>query len=185
MYQPGPQQVVVEDAVLSDFVLGQHLDGPDAPHERVQHLTVDDLSHEGGCLFLTEVFGALVLCLNLIWHIFIIVAVQIVAAHLCNFSHSQHVVSEPGYAVLAWVSVVDHGLVDVVGQVVGHRVPLGVLVVDQNQFSVVGPGHQDIVLLRVVVSQHKRECFALTDERLEVFVVAFEQELLFELFYHV
>ena len=72
----------MENSIFVNLVLGQHLDGPDAPHEGIQHLAVYDLPNEASCLLFTEVLSALVLSFNLFWHVFIIVAFQIVASHL-------------------------------------------------------------------------------------------------------
>lgn len=67
------------------------------------------------------------------------------------------VVGVPLDSVLTWVRVVVHRLVHEHGDVHGHRVPPGVLVIDDNKFTVVLHGHEDVVLVAIVVGQHVGE----------------------------
>lgn len=65
-----------------------------------------------------------------------------------------HFVVNCGYAVFRWMAIVERTLVQVVGQVISHRVPSCVLIVDQSKLSVVIEIHEYIVFLAVVVRKH-------------------------------
>jgi len=93
------------------------------------------------------------LSLHLAIHVVFKVAAHVCLRHLLDLALAHAVLGVPLNAVLVRVGVVEHGLIQVVSEIHGHRIPASILVVNDEQIPVVLEAHQNVIFLGVVVSK--------------------------------
>ena len=92
---------------------------------------------------------------------------------------THHIVSVPLDSISTRVRVIVHGFIHKHSQVHGHGVPTSVLEVDEHELGVVLNGHENIVLMSIVMGQHIWKG-SFRNQAGKKFVVSLEQECLLE-----
>ena len=127
--------------------------GPDTPEKVVKQDTVQHLPFKRLLVLGKEIVQRLTLLVFLA-PVMVKVISEIVTNEQIHFFVAHDVVRVPVHTIVAWVAVVVHGLVDVHANVHGHRIPPGILIVNDKHISIVPHRHQDVVLVAVIVRDH-------------------------------
>lgn len=98
---------------------------------------------------------------DVLFHVFVKVMGQVGLDKTLELMLRHHVISVPFDSVLTWVGVIVHCLVDEDTDVHGHGVPTSVLIINDNEVTVVLHGHEDVVLVAIVMGKHIGEGVAV------------------------
>ena len=133
----GMSKIVVENAMLHVLFFGEQRQSPHAPEEVVEECTVKHLLLEREEHLSAEVLEAGKLRLEVVRHILFEIPVEVDFNDAVHLIRVHDVVEVPLNAVGSGVRIIVHSLVNINGEVHGHRVPAGILVVDDDNIAVV------------------------------------------------
>lgn len=149
-------EVEIEDANVEILIFREKCERPNAPEEVVEEAAVKDLALELVVVTTDIFFFVVFVFFPLISvHEFGKVLPHVLLDHLFLFVFRHQILGVLFHAISCGVSVVNHCLVDINGEVHGHWVPASVFVIDDEQVTVVGETHEDVVLMNVVMAQHR------------------------------
>ena len=152
------REVEVEDAYVEVLIFREKCERPNTPEEVVEKTAVENLSFELIVMISNVLIFVIFVFFSLIGiHEIRKVLPHVLLDHLFLLVLRHQVLGVFFHPISFRMSVVDHRLVDVNSKVHGHWIPAGVLVIDDEKFTVVGQFHEDVVLMNVVVAQHRWE----------------------------
>lgn len=91
---------------------------------------------------------------DLLVHVLVEVVGQIGLDEVFKLVLRHNIISVPFNTILSWVRVVVHRFVDEDCNIHGHGIPSCVLIINDNEVPVVHNGHQDVVLMTIIVGQN-------------------------------
>lgn len=103
---------------------------------------------------------------------------QVNVDHGSDLVRLHHILLVERDSFVARIGIVQHGLIDVVSHIHSHRIPAGVLEVNNHQFLVNSVLHEDVALEHIIVAKDVRVSIVTRDHGLPVLLVALEQVLL-------